>query len=54
MRATGIEPVIRAWEAHVLPLYYARGNCVDVDVLWYEFSVMANALVRCSKQGVKP
>ena len=25
VRAEGIEPSIQAWEAHVLPLYYARG-----------------------------
>ena len=24
VRARGIEPLIQAWEAHVLPLYYAR------------------------------
>ena len=24
VRAKGIEPLIQAWEAHVLPLYYAR------------------------------
>ncbi len=24
VRAEGIEPSIQAWEAHVLPLYYAR------------------------------
>ena len=24
MRARGIEPLIQAWEARVLPLYYAR------------------------------
>ena len=26
VRAEGIEPSIQAWEAHVLPLYYAREN----------------------------
>ena len=25
-RATGIEPALYAWEAHVLPLNYARMN----------------------------
>lgn len=24
VRAEGIEPSLQAWEAHVLPLYYAR------------------------------
>ena len=24
VRAAGIEPALQAWEAHVLPIYYAR------------------------------
>ena len=31
LRAEGIEPSIRAWEAHVLPLYYARENLIVED-----------------------
>jgi hypothetical protein len=24
VRAAGVEPALQAWEAHVLPIYYAR------------------------------
>jgi hypothetical protein len=26
VRAAGIEPALQAWEAHVLPIYYARNR----------------------------
>ena len=29
VRTAGIEPASQAWEAHILPIYYARLKMVD-------------------------
>ena len=46
VRAKGIEPSSKAWEAFVLPLYHTRneqdatkiyGECPELNYLWYCF-----------------